>query len=160
VGLNLERLARLDPQQRLIAPVERILPGLLSGNAKHGDLRTGTVVDSLSIVGTRTESCSPGGSGMRPICLLGVVLVFGCGSAASPAVVIAPDQATPAPKVVDADILITNVTVIDVAAGKANAGQTVSVKGDRIAAVLPTAEVAGADGAKTIDGSGKFLIPG
>lgn len=58
------------------------------------------------------------------------------------------------------DLAITYVTVIDVLAGKAQPAQTVVIKRDRIAAVGPTATTRATDGAKIIDGTGKFLIPG
>jgi imidazolonepropionase-like amidohydrolase len=52
------------------------------------------------------------------------------------------------------------VTVIDVAAGVARPDLTVVVKGDRIAAVGPHATTRIRAGAPTIDGTGKFLVPG
>jgi imidazolonepropionase-like amidohydrolase len=64
------------------------------------------------------------------------------------------------PKVVDANLFITNVTVIDVASGKAKSGLTVAVKGNQIVAVSPAPELAPAKDAKQIDGTGKYLIPG
>ena len=64
------------------------------------------------------------------------------------------------PAAVACDLAITNVTVIDVIAGKAKPAQTVVIKGDRIAAVGPSATTRAADGAKVIDGTGKYLIPG
>jgi imidazolonepropionase-like amidohydrolase len=63
-------------------------------------------------------------------------------------------------KVVDANLFITNVTVIDVASGKAKSGLTVAVKGNQIVAVSPASEIAPAKDVKMIDGTGKYLIPG
>lgn len=55
---------------------------------------------------------------------------------------------------------ITNVTVIDVVAGKAVPAQTVLIDGTQIAAVVPAASFKPAKDATLIDGTGKFLIPG
>jgi imidazolonepropionase-like amidohydrolase len=66
----------------------------------------------------------------------------------------------PAAAAVENEFAITNVTVIDVAAGVARPDLTVVVKGDRIAAVGPAATTRVPDGASKIDGSGKFLVPG
>jgi imidazolonepropionase-like amidohydrolase len=76
------------------------------------------------------------------------------------ALVCAGVPAVDAPAPVAGDIAITNVTVIDVVAGKAKPAQTVVIKGDRIAAVGPAATTRAADGARTIDGTDRFLIPG
>jgi len=58
----------------------------------------------------------------------------------------------------DSVIAITNVTVIDVAAGIARPRTTVVVRGNRITAVGPA--VRAPAGAQVIDGTGRFLIPG
>ncbi|MCX6094815.1 MAG: amidohydrolase family protein [Candidatus Bipolaricaulota bacterium] len=55
---------------------------------------------------------------------------------------------------------VLDVTVIDVEAGAARAGQTVLVSGDRIARVGSVDEVAVPSGARVIDGRGLFLMPG
>jgi imidazolonepropionase-like amidohydrolase len=57
-------------------------------------------------------------------------------------------------------LAITGVTVIDVATGAAAPNRTVLVRGDRIAAVGKTGEVAVPADAETLDATGKFLIPG
>jgi hypothetical protein len=57
-------------------------------------------------------------------------------------------------------LAITDVTVIDVAAGSARPGQTVVIQNDRIIAVGPVAETRVPPGAAMIYASGKFLIPG
>ncbi len=56
-----------------------------------------------------------------------------------------------------ADLAITNVTVIDAASG-ARAHHNVLITGDRIIAITPASTAANAS--QTIDGTGKFLIPG
>jgi imidazolonepropionase-like amidohydrolase len=55
-------------------------------------------------------------------------------------------------------VAITDVTVVDVAAGALRPHQTVVVAEARITAVAPDARVP--DGARRLDGSGRFLIPG
>lgn len=62
----------------------------------------------------------------------------------------------PAPR----DVAITNVTVVDVAAGVNRPGLTVVVRGDTIAAVGPADSTRPPDGSTVIDGTGKYLIPG
>jgi imidazolonepropionase-like amidohydrolase len=59
-----------------------------------------------------------------------------------------------------ASIAFTNVTVIDVAAGQAKAGQTVVITGNKIAAAGPSASVRVPTGARVIRSDGKYLIPG
>jgi imidazolonepropionase-like amidohydrolase len=60
----------------------------------------------------------------------------------------------------DPPLVFRNVTVIDVAAGKAVPGRTVVVTGDRITAVAAADGFAPPAGARVIDGTGKFLAPG
>src|SRR5438067_12089606 len=55
---------------------------------------------------------------------------------------------------------IVYVTVIDCAAGMAVPNQTVVFDGDRITAAGAADTVAPPPGARTVDGTGKFLIPG
>ncbi|MBM3514286.1 MAG: amidohydrolase family protein [Alphaproteobacteria bacterium] len=59
-----------------------------------------------------------------------------------------------------ADLTITNVSLLDGTGGLAIPGMTIVVKGDRITAVGPAAEVRVPRGAKRIDGAGKYLMPG
>ena len=67
-----------------------------------------------------------------------------------------PPASTPA----DADLAITNVAVVDVERGRVEPGHDVLVRDGRIVAVGPTGRAARASGVRTIDGSGRFLIPG
>jgi imidazolonepropionase-like amidohydrolase len=66
------------------------------------------------------------------------------------------------PTAVDAEsaLVLTHVTVIDTAAGVARADQAVVIAGGKITAVGPSASVRTPKGARIIDASGKFLIPG
>ena len=57
-------------------------------------------------------------------------------------------------------LALTGVTVIDTTGGPNRPGLTVLVEGDRIAAVGEAGSVPVPKGARVIDGSGKFLIPG
>jgi imidazolonepropionase-like amidohydrolase len=79
--------------------------------------------------------------------------------APEPASTLAPPP-NPAAPALDRNFAITNVTVIDVAAGVARPGLTVVVAGDRIAAVGPTATTLIPVGLPRADGTGKFLVPG
>lgn len=57
-------------------------------------------------------------------------------------------------------IAIQHVTVINVETGSRSTNQTVVVSGNRIAAVGRSDDVKTPAGARVVDGSGKFLIPG
>ena len=57
-------------------------------------------------------------------------------------------------------LAITNVTVVDVAGGPSRPAQTVLVSGNRIASVGPAAGARAPRGARVVDGTGKYLIPG
>jgi imidazolonepropionase-like amidohydrolase len=59
-----------------------------------------------------------------------------------------------------ASIVIQHVTVIDVASGPPLADQSIVIAGGRITALGRTAEVAVPAGAKVLDATGKFAIPG
>jgi hypothetical protein len=56
--------------------------------------------------------------------------------------------------------LIQDVSIIDVESGSIIPNQSVVVKGNKIASVGPSADMATPAGARMIDGTGKFLIPG
>ena len=58
------------------------------------------------------------------------------------------------------ETVITGVTVIDVAAGRSVPDQTVVVAGDRITRTGARAGFKVPAGARIVDGTGKFLIPG
>jgi imidazolonepropionase-like amidohydrolase len=57
-------------------------------------------------------------------------------------------------------LVLSRVTVIDVAAGRVKPEMTVIIAGDRIEAVGPSSRVPTPDNALVVDVSGKFLIPG
>jgi Amidohydrolase family len=57
-------------------------------------------------------------------------------------------------------VAITDVAVIDVVTGIAKPNQTVLTSGNRITAVGPASRVRVPRGATTVNGSGKFLMPG
>ena len=57
-------------------------------------------------------------------------------------------------------LAITNVTVVDVTGGPSRPGQTVVVSGERIVSVGPGAAARVPRGARVVDGTGKFLVPG
>ena len=59
-----------------------------------------------------------------------------------------------------ADLVISDVTVIDPETRRVLPNRSVYVRGDRITAVVPSAAVGNRTGARTIDGTGRFLIPG
>jgi imidazolonepropionase-like amidohydrolase len=56
--------------------------------------------------------------------------------------------------------VLTHVTVIDTATGATRADMTVVVEGDRIRDVGPAAGAKVPPGARVVDGSGKYLVPG
>src|SRR4029079_3186780 len=57
-------------------------------------------------------------------------------------------------------LAITGVTVIDATGAPARPDMTVVVTGDRITAVGKSGEVGVREGARVVDGQGKYLIPG
>ncbi len=57
-------------------------------------------------------------------------------------------------------IAITNVTVVDVAAGRLHPAMTVLLTGERITAVGPAARARVPSSARVVRGNGRFLIPG
>jgi imidazolonepropionase-like amidohydrolase len=57
-------------------------------------------------------------------------------------------------------VAISNVTVIPMTGADATPGQTVIVRGSRIADIGPTGGIRIPDGASVVDGTGKYLIPG
>lgn len=60
-----------------------------------------------------------------------------------------------------ADLLIRHATVIDVEQARGEPGQSVVIRGEQIVAVGPDAEIARRwSGARQIDASGRYLIPG
>jgi hypothetical protein len=59
-----------------------------------------------------------------------------------------------------ADLAITRVAVVDVEQGRVAADQTVLIQGDRVVAVEPAGRSKLANGVRTVDGRGKYLIPG
>jgi imidazolonepropionase-like amidohydrolase len=79
---------------------------------------------------------------------------------AAAALVLAACGRTHAQRPADAPIAITHASVIDVESGRTLRDQTVVVRGSRIAAVGSSSRVAVPAGARTVDGRGKFVIPG
>ncbi len=55
-------------------------------------------------------------------------------------------------------VAITNVTVVDTAAGAASAGMTVVIRGDRIASIVKGGPAPA--GAQVVDGRARFVMPG
>ena len=58
------------------------------------------------------------------------------------------------------DLAFTGVTVVDTERGCARPGMTVLISGDRISAVGDSGRLKPPEGARVMDGRGKFLIPG
>jgi ketosteroid isomerase-like protein len=58
------------------------------------------------------------------------------------------------------EILITHVTVIDTDTGKEATDQTVTISGGKIADVAKSRNFAASPSTRTVDGRGKYLIPG
>jgi imidazolonepropionase-like amidohydrolase len=69
-------------------------------------------------------------------------------------------QTLPTPASEPISLAITNVTVIDPETKRVMSGRSVYVKGDRIHAIVPAISRPRYRAARTIDGTGKFLIPG
>ncbi len=78
--------------------------------------------------------------------LLVVAIAIGCQAQTQPTI--------------DADVVFSNVHIIDVASGDINSGQDVFVSAGRIVDISPTGKIPAGEGANIIDGSGKYLSPG
>ena len=65
-----------------------------------------------------------------------------------------------APNVVSTLIYITHVTVIDTKSGKEDRDRTIIISSNRISDIKDAAEVKAPAGAKVVDATGKYLIPG
>jgi imidazolonepropionase-like amidohydrolase len=86
------------------------------------------------------------------VAALGVAALIAVGGCSKP-------KAPPSPPA-DTAIAITHVTVVDVAAGKDVPDQTVVVQGGRIVRSGDAAGTTVPSGATTVDGRGKFIVPG
>ena len=64
------------------------------------------------------------------------------------------------PAATEAPLVLTHVTIIDVAGGRAQPDRTVVISGGRIAAIDASSRVAVVKGSRIVDATGKFLIPG
>lgn len=64
------------------------------------------------------------------------------------------------PEKLEADLIIKNVTIVDVENGLVKPAMDLAVSGDRIAAILPHKSDRQYPTGQVIDGSGKYLIPG
>ena len=82
---------------------------------------------------------------------LALILLVACGT---------KKPAAPPVKALAGDLVFTDVTVAPMDRDTTLAHQTVIVRGDKIAAIAPAASVTIDPGAKKIDGTGKWLMPG
>ena len=78
------------------------------------------------------------------------------------AVAMAQEQPTAfiSPSSVGSATYITHVTVVDTETGKETHDRTIIISGDKISEVRDTKGIKPAAGAKVVDASGKYLIPG
>ena len=79
---------------------------------------------------------------------------------AAACVACAPSDAPPPPASDTTVTAFVGVTVVPMDAERTLPGQTVIVRGDRVAEVGPAASVRVPDGARRVDGRGKWLMPG
>ncbi|MBK8247620.1 MAG: amidohydrolase family protein [Gemmatimonadetes bacterium] len=59
-----------------------------------------------------------------------------------------------------APVVITNTSIVDVETGRVRAGQSIRVEGNRIREIGPTGQLRVPAGARVVDGTGRFVIPG
>ncbi|MCC7054524.1 MAG: amidohydrolase family protein [Gemmatimonadaceae bacterium] len=57
------------------------------------------------------------------------------------------------------DLLVSNVSLVDVVTGRVRAGQSIATRGDTILRIGPARSMRGLRAARRIDGTGKFVIP-
>jgi len=86
--------------------------------------------------------------------------VLALAAALLPLTGIAQVQPSAAPRPMAASLHIQDVTVIDTETGKEASHRTVKISGGRISAVIAARAGKASSGAKIVNGSGKFLIPG
>jgi imidazolonepropionase-like amidohydrolase len=84
----------------------------------------------------------------RPLAVLSLLVWLG------------PAGAAPAPEAAAKPLIITHVTVIDTAGGPSQPDMAVVVEGGRIRDLGKADRVPVPEGARVVDGTGKFLIPG
>lgn len=92
----------------------------------------------------------------RVLPLLCLLTAFGCNSSGPTT----ETSSAPPSDSASESFAFVDVNVIAMTAPGVAAGQTVVVRGDRIVAVGPSASVRVPSGARIIDGSGKYLLPG
>jgi imidazolonepropionase-like amidohydrolase len=80
--------------------------------------------------------------------------------AASLLILVTVSQGHPAKSISAKQLVITNVTVIDVTGAPAASDMTVVITGDRITEIGPAKTVRAPKDAQVVSGAGKFLIPG
>lgn len=106
---------------------------------------------------------NPSANARKPLPLRRV-LPWLAGVAAAGLVSLAVLLAWPAPDVpqvgVAGDVLIRNVAIVDVVNGRIVPGRDVVVRGKRIASISATSSAGPRAGLVTIDGTGRFLLPG
>ena len=98
------------------------------------------------------RACSPL-PGIAVAARVAVVAALGAPACAAP-------QRGPAADSARATLVITHVTVIDLRDGTLQPDRTVAIRDDRIIAVTASDDAAVPTGARAIDATGKFLIPG
>jgi hypothetical protein len=78
------------------------------------------------------------------------------------ALALAQDRSThsAAPNIASTSIYITHVTVIDTKSGKEERNRTVIISGNRILDIQDSKQAKAPSGAKVVDATGKYLIPG
>ncbi|MBL8961439.1 MAG: hypothetical protein JNJ98_16390, partial [Gemmatimonadetes bacterium] len=59
-----------------------------------------------------------------------------------------------------APVVITNTAIVDVETGRVRDGQSIRVEGNRIREIGPSARMPVPPGARVVDGTGRFVIPG
>ena len=69
-------------------------------------------------------------------------------------------QTGPAPEEISGGILISNVTVVDTRDGTLLGAQAIHIDGGRIRRIAPAVALRAGSGVQTVDGSGKFVVPG
>jgi imidazolonepropionase-like amidohydrolase len=59
-----------------------------------------------------------------------------------------------------APVVISNASIVDVETGRVRAGQSIRVEGSRIREIAPSGRMRVPAGARVVDGTGRFVIPG
>jgi imidazolonepropionase-like amidohydrolase len=118
------------------------------------------VTGGHAIVSVSTSLTFLANRAMRHFSLSAALLLAGASSLATAQSAASPAASAPTRVSAAAAVAFVDVNVIPMDRQRVLTGQTVIVRGDRIESIGPTRSTRVPDGARQIDGRGKYLVPG